>query len=428
MELRPIARLRGEIEVPGDKSISHRYALLAAIAEGTSQLASYSTGQDCASTLGCLQSLGVLVSRREKIWEITGRGLRGLHRYEGVLDAGNSGSTIRMLSGILAGQPFESRIDGDDSLRRRPMGRILEPLRQMGADVEANEDRFPPLRIAGSKLRGIEYHVPVASAQVKSCVLLAGLHASGLTEVSEPHATRNHTELALELFGARVEIEENRVRVEGGQQLRAVEARVPGDFSSAVFVIGAACLVRSSDVTIHNIGYNPTRRFFVDLLIAAGAGIDVLRTGALQGEPIADLRIRYSDALWSSFPPKIGPEEVVQMIDELPMLAVLAARSRNGVEITGAKELRVKESDRIEAVSENLQRMGIRFEELQDGWRIEGEQALRGAGLKSFGDHRIAMAFSVAAWSATGASQIDDTQCVSISFPEFFDLFGYLNR
>lgn len=428
MELRPIARLRGEIEVPGDKSISHRYALLAAIAEGTSRLANYSTGQDCASTLGCLQSLGVLTSRREKVWEVTGRGLRGLHRYEGVLDAGNSGSTIRMLSGILAGQSFESRIDGDDSLRRRPMGRILEPLRQMGADVEANEDRFPPLRIAGSRLRGIEYHVPVASAQVKSCVLLAGLHASGLTEVSEPHATRNHTELALELFGARVEIEENRVRVEGGQRLRAADARVPGDFSSAVFVIGAACLVRGSDVTIHNIGYNPTRRFFVDLLIAAGAGIDVLRTGALQGEPVADLRIRYSEALWGSFPRKIGPEEVVQMIDELPMLAVLAARSRNGVEITGAKELRVKESDRIEAVSENLQRMGIRFEELEDGWRIEGEQSPRGADLKSFGDHRIAMAFSVAAWSAAGASQIDDTRCVSISFPEFFDLFAYLNR
>ncbi|MGI8786063.1 MAG: 3-phosphoshikimate 1-carboxyvinyltransferase [Acidobacteriota bacterium] len=428
MDLRPIARLRGEIEVPGDKSISHRYALLAAIAEGTSRLANYSTGQDCASTLSCLQSLGVLASRRDKVWEIMGRGLRGLHRCESVLDAGNSGSTIRMLSGILAGQPFESRIDGDDSLRRRPMGRILEPLRQMGADVEANEDRFPPLRIAGSKLRGIEYHVPVASAQVKSCVLLAGLHASGMTEVSEPHATRNHTELALELFGARVEVEENRVRVEGDQRLRPVEASVPGDFSSAVFVIGAGCLIRGSDVIIHNIGYNPTRRFFVDMLIAAGAGIDVLRTGALQGEPIADLRIRHSDALWSSFPRKIGHEEVVQMIDELPMLAVLAVRSRNGVEITGAKELRVKESDRITAVSENLQRMGIRFEELEDGWRIEGEQSPHGADLKSFGDHRIAMAFSVAAWSAAGASQIDDTQCVSISFPEFFDLFGYLNR
>ena len=415
--VRPSARLFGRVQLPGDKSISHRFAMLGAIAEGPTRIANFATSQDCHSTLACLRLLGVPISVEANRVTIKGRGLWGLKASAKTLDAENSGSTIRMLSGILAGQRFTTRISGDESLRRRPMKRIMAPLTQMGARIEATEENYPPLTIHGGSLQPIRYELPVASAQVKSAVLLAGLYAQGETTVVEPVFTRNHTELALRGFGAEVNTGHNTVSVRGGQQLSGIETAVPGDVSSAAFLIGAATLVPGSDVTLQDVGLNPGRRGIVDLLIEMGASIEVLDSRLQGGEPVADLQVRPSAVRGGS----IGGAQIPQVIDEVPVLSVLATQSEEGMEIRDASELRVKESDRIRSIVENLRAMGAQVEEFEDGLAIPGRQRLHGGVIKTYGDHRIAMAFAVAGLVADGETVIQGAECAGVSFPGFFE-------
>ena len=413
----PASAVNGAIELPGDKSISHRYGILAAVAEGTTQIANYSSGADCQSTLGCMRGLGIEIENREGVIEIQGRGLNGLREAAEMLDAGNSGSTIRMLSGILAAQPFVTRIGGDESLSRRPMDRVMTPLAQMGACIEARENRFPPLTIRGQTLHPIEYTLPVASAQVKSCVLLAGLYAEGRTTVHEPVRTRDHTELALQEFGALVDVQGRAITLTGQPRLHACELHVPGDLSSAAFFLVAALIVRESALTIYNVGLNPTRTALLDFLAGMGAQIKVLDVRASGGELTGDVLVRKS-------PIRGGVLEKAQtaaLIDEIPVLAVLGAASEEGLIVRDASELRVKETDRIATIAENFRRIGLKIEVREDGFEVPGRQAFHAAELDSFGDHRIAMAFSVAALIADGPCVVEGAEAARVSFPEFFD-------
>jgi 3-phosphoshikimate 1-carboxyvinyltransferase len=418
----PAARLRGAVRLPGDKSISHRYAMLAAIAEGTSRIRNYSTGADCASTLSCLGALGVRISAEGGDVHVDGVGLEGLREPGAVLDAGNSGSTIRMLSGILAGQPFLSRISGDASLSGRPMERIMAPLRQMGASIDAREDRFPPLEIRGGALRSIDYDMPVASAQVKTCVLFAGLYAEGRTAVREPVSTRDHTEVALREFGTEVEKQGGIIAVRGRPKLSACDLDVPSDLSSAAFFLVAALLVPDSLVLIQGVGLNPTRSSLLDFLVSMGADIRIQNLSQRHGEPAGDLVIRTSPIRGGT----IEKGLTAALIDEIPVLAVLGAASQDGLLVRDAGELRFKETDRIVTVTENLRRMGIAVEVHSDGFHVPGGQSFRAAELDSFGDHRIAMAFSIAALRAGGESVMDGAEAACVSFPEFFGVLRQL--
>ncbi len=392
--------------------------MLGAIAEGVTRIANFSTSQDCHSTIACLRLLGIPITvEADHRVTIQGKGLWGLKPSAETLDAENSGSTIRMLSGILAGQKFTTRISGDESLQRRPMKRIMAPLTQMGARIEATRESYPPLTIHGGNLQPIRYELPVASAQVKSAVLLAGLYAEGETTVVEPVFTRNHTELALRGFGAEVSIGQNTVSVCGGQRLCGIDTTVPGDVSSAAFLIAAATLTPGSDVTLRNVGLNPGRRGIVDLLIAMGASIEILDNRLLGGEPVADLRVR--PAALRGGP--IGGAQIPQLIDEVPVLSVLATQSEEGMEIRDAGELRVKESDRIRSIVENLRGMGAQVEEFEDGLAVPGRQPLHGAVINTYGDHRIAMAFAVAGLVAHGETVIEGAECAGVSFPGFFE-------
>jgi 3-phosphoshikimate 1-carboxyvinyltransferase len=413
----PASAVSGAIQLPGDKSISHRYGMLAAIAEGVSKIANYSTGADCQSTLACMQALGAVVEKRDGVLCIHGHGLDGLREAAGVLDAGNSGSTIRMLSGILAAQPFVTRIGGDESLSRRPMERIMKPLGQMGAVIEARESRFPPLTIRGKKLHPIEYTLPMPSAQVKSCVLLAGLFAEGRTTVHEPLRTRDHTELALREFGADVEIQKRSITVSGRPRLEARELRVPGDLSSAAFFLVAALITKEASLTIHGVGMNPTRSALLDFLAEMGAQIKILDVSAAGGELSGDLLIRQSHVRGGL----LEKERTAALIDEIPVLAVLGAASEEGLIVRDASELRVKETDRIATIAENFRRMGLAIHINEDGFEVPGRQHFHAAELDSFGDHRIAMAFSVAALAADGPCILEGAEAASVSFPEFFD-------
>jgi 3-phosphoshikimate 1-carboxyvinyltransferase len=406
-------------ELPGDKSISHRYAILAALAEGRSEIANYSQAADCRSTLECLRRLGVgIKASGERGVEITGAGLEGLKAPWRALDAENSGSTMRMLAGVLAGQTFVSTLTGDSSLRRRPMRRVIEPLRAMGAEIKSREGELAPLEIRGGNLRAIDYEPPVPSAQVKSAILFAGLYAEGVTTVRERVRTRDHTELALREFGAVVEAAKGEIRLEGRPKLRPRKLEVPGDLSAAIFLMGAALILRDSSVVLHNVGLNPTRAKVLDFLISMGASIHLGAVQMRNGELVGDITVRHA-ALAGG---KVSGEQVAEMIDELPMIAALGPFTETGIEIRDAQELRVKESDRIAALSEGLRRMGARVEEFPDGMRVEGQSAgkLRGAKVDPKGDHRIAMALSVAALGAEGDTVIQDAGCVGVSFPEFY--------
>ena len=413
----PARALSGAIRLPGDKSISHRYGMLAAIAEGVSKIENYSSGADCQSTLACIQALGVRVEKHGVFVSIEGRGLDGLHEPASMLDAGNSGSTIRMLSGILAAQPFVTRIGGDDSLSRRPMERIMKPLAEMGAGIEARENRFPPLTIRGTKLHPIEYTLPVASAQVKSCVLLAGLFADGCTTVHEPIRTRDHTELALREFGADIEVQRKSITVTGRANLKARDLRVPGDLSAASFFLVAALIVAESNLTIHSVGLNPTRSALLDFLAEMGAAIKVLDIKQTGGELIGDVSIKKSRIRGGV----LEKARTAALIDEIPVLAILGAASEDGLIVRDAAELRVKETDRIQTIADNFQRMGLAIEIHPDGFQVPGRQRFHAAELDSFGDHRIAMAFSIAALAADGPCLIEGAEAASVSFPEFFD-------
>ncbi|HLJ30318.1 MAG TPA: 3-phosphoshikimate 1-carboxyvinyltransferase [Candidatus Angelobacter sp.] len=417
MIVRPAKNILGAVRLPGDKSISHRYAMLGAIAEGTTRLANFSTGADCASTLSCLRQLGSNIQRNpEGMLEIQGR--EHLQVPSASLDCGNSGSTMRMLSGILAGHDFECRLHGDESLSRRPMGRIMVPLRLMGAEISASDRDRPPLRIRGGHLHAIEYKMPVASAQVKSAVLFAGLLAHGATAVEEPFRTRDHSEQALRAFGAELSRSRNRVTLAGGQKLHAIETYVPGDISSAAFFLCAAALFPDSNLVIEGLLLNPTRASLLDVLRALGARISIINLEDHHGELVGTVKLEYGLLQGTT----ISGGQSVALIDELPVLAAMAPYTRDGIEIRDAQELRVKESDRIALVARNLRAMGGQCEEHEDGLRVPGSQRLHGAEIDSGGDHRIAMAFSVAALRADGESVIHGAEAAQISFPEFFKM------
>ncbi|MBI3683534.1 MAG: 3-phosphoshikimate 1-carboxyvinyltransferase [Acidobacteria bacterium] len=420
--IHPVSRLDGTIRLPGDKSISHRYAMIAALAEGASTIHNYSSGADCQSTLGCLRGLGVPIEKNGSTVTIQGGGLKSLKAPAGTLDAGNSGSTMRMLSGILAAQPFPSRIAGDESLSRRPMARILAPLTAMGARIEARDGRFPPLAIHGGRLHAIDYTLPVASAQVKSCVLLAGLFCEGATTVREPTPTRDHSEIALREFGAEVESIGGVITLQGLPKLKARELAVPGDLSSSAFFLVAALLIAGSRIAIEGVGLNPTRSALLDLLAAGGAKLRLLNIGQVNGELVGDVLIEHSG--WRGGVLEKGM--TAALIDELPVLAVLGAASRDGLLVRDAQELRVKETDRIATVAENLQRMGVEIAIREDGFEVAGQQRFHAAELDSFGDHRIAMAFSVAALAADGPCGVHNSDAASVSFPEFYAMLRSL--
>jgi 3-phosphoshikimate 1-carboxyvinyltransferase len=416
-KISPASAIRGTLTLPGDKSISHRYAMIASIAEGPSRVTNYSTGADCHSTLGCMRALGVEIEGSGTEFTIHGRGLHGLRAPSSDLDAGNSGSTIRMLSGILAGQPFTSRIVGDESLSRRPMQRIMTPLENMGARVSARDGKFPPLEIHGGALKPTEYLLPMASAQVKTCVLFAGLYADGQTTVVEPVKSRDHSEIALREFGGDVTVDSGRITIAGRPRLTGRDLQVPSDLSSAAFFIVAALMVPGSELTIRGVGLNPTRSALLDVLGEMGAHIRVSKCETVNGELIGDIVVEHS-------PIKGGVIQgalTAAVIDEIPALAVLGAATSSGIEIKDAGELRVKETDRITTVVDNLKRAGVRAFETSNGMVIPGKQKFRAAQFDSFGDHRIAMAFAVAALSADGECTIHGAEAASVSFPEFWD-------
>ena len=413
----PAKAISGSLSLPGDKSISHRYALIGAIAEGDTSIANYSSGADCHSTLGCVRALGIEVEGAGTEFVIHGKGLDGLRAPAGDLDAGNSGSTIRMLSGILAGQPYASRIFGDESLSRRPMQRILGPLREMGARIEARDGKFPPLDIHGGELRPIDYTLPVASAQVKTCVLLAGLFAEGETSITEPVRSRDHTEIALREFGAEVTVVRQRIALVGRPKLTGCELVVPSDLSSAAFFIVAALLVPGSKLSISGVGLNPTRSALLDFLVGMGARIRVPILESSHGELVGDLVVEHSELRGGVIEGALA----AALIDEIPVLAVLGAATDEGLIVRDASELRIKETDRIRTVIDNLRCMGVEAEELPDGMVIPGRQKFHAAQFDSYGDHRIAMAFAVAALGGDGESVIHGAEAASVSFPEFWE-------
>lgn len=418
MVIRPARNVLGSVAFPGDKSISHRYGMLSGLAEGRSRFRNFSTGADCRSTVECMRALGAKVDWKEDgTLEIEGTA-GDLHAPASQLDCGNSGSTMRMLSGILAGFDFECELGGDASLSRRPMKRIVEPLSRMGATIQTT-DGHAPLRIRGGRLKAIDYITPVPSAQVKSCVLLAGMFAEGTTSVDEAVRTRDHGEIALKAFGANVQREGggNRVRIEGGARLHAIDALVPGDISSAAFFLCAAALFPDSNLVVDNVLLNPTRAAILDVLATMGAKAQFLRVEDHHGELVGTLRLQAAPLRGL----KIAGALTALLIDELPVIAAIAPYTRDGVEIRDARELRVKESDRIAVVCANLRAMGAEVQEFEDGMFVKGGQNLHGAEIETHDDHRIAMAFAVAALRASGDTLIQSPECASISYPEFYE-------
>ncbi|MDQ3800022.1 MAG: 3-phosphoshikimate 1-carboxyvinyltransferase [Acidobacteriota bacterium] len=427
MKIQPAKRLAGTLALNGDKSISHRAAMVSALSSrgGETRIENFSTSADCASTLDCLEKLGVEIRRENSTVFVKGVGKTGFQKPATALDCGNSGTTVRLLSGILAGQNFETTLTGDESLSRRPMKRIIEPLTLFGAEIEAGDNRLP-LRIRGKNpLTAIEYAPQVASAQVKSCVLLAGLNAAGgETSFIEKTPTRDHTERMLRWFGAEIESSEteygSRISVSGASRLKAKNFRVPSDISSAAFFLVAAACLKNSELFLPDIGFNQTRNGIVKVLRALGAQIEILNERERCNETIADLRVRGSENIKSDYVSVVLRGEIIaNLIDEIPILAVFGTQLENGLEIRDAAELRVKESDRIAAVVENLRRMNAEVEEFPDGFRV-AKSALKGARVASFGDHRIAMAFAVAGLLATGETEIEGAESAGVSFPEFF--------
>jgi 3-phosphoshikimate 1-carboxyvinyltransferase len=412
-----VLRVAGRLRVPGDKSISHRYAMLAAIADGESRLSGYAPGADCAATLACVEALGARV-RRGPTMSISGLGRRGLRAPSVPLDAANSGTSMRLLAGLVAGHPFTTVIGGDGSLSRRPMRRIIDPLTRMGATIDARDGR-PPLVIHGASLHSITHEPEVPSAQIKSAVLLAGLHADGRTAVNEPVPTRDHTERALETFGVRVLRDGPLVTVEGGQRLHAITAAVPGDVSSALFWLALAGGTPDSDLVIEGVGLNPSRTAVFDVLRRAGVRLDVTppAEGGDRGEPAGSIRVRFGSPV--SF--EVAPDEVPLMIDEIHGLAAMTAIQPGiSMSVRGANELRVKESDRITMLARGFGGLGIRVDEYEDGFTIYGGPPA-GGDADAAGDHRLAMAFAIAGSRASGPVHITGADAVAVSYPGFFD-------
>jgi 3-phosphoshikimate 1-carboxyvinyltransferase len=422
LEIAPAVGISGVASVPGDKSISHRMAMIGAVAEGTTIIHNFAESVDCQTTIECLRDLGVPIKRAGSTVTVEGRGLKGFKAPSHELNGGNSGTTVRLMSGLLAGFPFEATFIGDESLSRRPMKRVVEPLRKFGVTITAREDNYLPLTIRGGSLFPISFTMPIASAQVKSAVLLAGLHARGLTRVREPMPTRNHTEIALAEFGARIRTTSDGIEIEGGRPLHGREVTVPGDLSSAAFLVAAALGVPGSRLRLTGVGLNPTRSGFLSLLQEMGGRIAIIPSPAGAGEPVGDIEVESSELLGM----EIGGAWIPNVIDEIPMLAVLGTRTQKGIRIRDAAELRAKESDRIRAVASNLRTLGAQVEEFPDGLWVPGNQTLRGGEVDSFGDHRIAMAFAIAGLFSEEPVTIKDPACVGISFPSFFELLDSL--
>ena len=420
MEIKKVNKLNGTLAIPGDKSISHRAVMFGSLAEGTTRITNFLEGADCLSTISCFRKMGINIENNNGEILVRGKGLHGLTAPDDVLDVGNSGTTTRLISGILAGQDFISELTGDASIRKRPMKRIMTPLSQMGADIiSLNGNGCAPLKISGKKLQAIHYDSPVASAQVKSCVLLAGLYADGITSVTEPVLSRNHTEIMLNYFGADVTSEGTTASVKPDPSLYGREILVPGDISSAAYFIAAGLLVPNSEILLKNVGTNPTRDGILRVCKAMRADITLLNE-TKEGEPTADLLIRSS-----SHGTTVEGAIIPTLIDELPMIAVMAAFAEGTTVIRDAAELRVKESDRIQVMTENLQKMGADIQATDDGMIINGDKPLHGAEIDSHLDHRVAMSFAVAGLLCDGPLTIRNGECVNISYPEFYsDLYS----
>ena len=424
----PVNGLKGEVTIPGDKSISHRSIMLGSIALGTTEITHFLEGADCLSTIGCFRKMGVEIERKPSSILVHGKGLRGLRAPNETLNVGNSGTTTRLISGILSGQSFPTVLSGDASLNSRPMKRIMTPLNSMGANITSlNDNGCAPLRIEPGTLHGIHYQSPVASAQVKSAVLLAGLYADGPTSVTEPALSRNHTELMLQGFGAYVATDLHAngtatAHVEPCEELYGQQICVPGDISSAAYFIAAALLVPGSELLVKNVGTNFTRAGFLKVCKAMGADIETINQSFEGGEGRADLLVRFSQLKGTTVEGDIIPT----LIDEIPMIAVMAAFAEGTTVIKDAAELKVKETNRIDTVTAGLKAMGADITPTEDGMIIEGTGHLSGASIQSFLDHRIAMAFSIAGLVADGETEIVDSQCVDVSYPEFFDTLDSL--
>ena len=414
-------KLRGEITVPGDKSISHRGIMLGSLAEGDTHLHGFLEGADCLSSIACFQKMGIEIERDGSNVTIHGKGLHGLHQPDGILDAGNSGTTTRLMSGILAGQDFSSTITGDDSLRTRPMKRVITPLSEMGAGIDSDNGCLP-MTVTGGHLHGIDYISPVASAQVKSCVLFAGLYADGKTSVTEPAISRNHTELMLRGFGASVKTDEEKhyVEVEPEPVLHGQDIIVPGDISSAAYFLVAGLICEDADILIKNVNINHTRAGILKVIEDMGGNISYIDRRTVSGEEVADIEVKSSSLHGTTVEGDIIPA----LIDELPVIAVMAAYASGQTVIKDAAELKVKESDRIAVVTENLKAMGCDITATDDGYIINGGRPLHGASIKTYADHRIAMSFAIAALNAAGETTLDDPTCVNISYPDFFSVLS----
>ncbi|MCW5963374.1 MAG: 3-phosphoshikimate 1-carboxyvinyltransferase [Bryobacterales bacterium] len=421
-KIHPLSRFEVSIRLPGDKSISHRFGMLTALAEGPSTIHNYSSGADCHSTLGAMRTLGAEISVEGTTVTVRGCGSAGLRPPTVPIDCGNSGTTMRLLAGILAGQPFECELFGDESLSRRPMDRVMNPLALMGGVLEARDGRYPPLTVRGCQLQGITYAPPMASAQVKSCVLLAGLFANGETVVEERIRTRDHTEVALREFGADISVIGKTIRVRGGNILQGRELMVPSDLSSAAFFLSAALLVPGSSLQIAGVGLNPTRTALLDFLVSMGANIRILNLSQVNGEMVGDLLVRYGPLRGGV----IEKDLTALLIDEIPVLSVLGAASAEGLVVRDARELRVKETDRIATMASNLRALGAEVEEFEDGYAVKPLRQFRAGIFPSFGDHRIAMSMAIAALAADGVSEIEEAEAASVSFPEFYSTLDML--
>lgn len=417
--------LKGTVELIGDKSISHRAIMFSSIAKGTTRIKNFLMGQDCLSTIDCFRKMGVNIDINDKEVIVKGVGLRGLKKPNEILNVGNSGTTIRLMMGILAGNEFESNVIGDESIGKRPMKRVTDPLRLMGCNIKGNDDaNFTPITIYGGNLNGIEYEMPVASAQVKSSIILASLYADSSSTIIEKSKSRNHTEIMLKSFGAAIKSNDLKIDIQPVRELFSVEnINVAGDISSAAFIIAAASIVEGSEVLIKNIGLNETRTGIIDVLEAMNGNFEIIDKRVESGEVVGDLIVRYSDKLIGT---TIDSNLIPRLIDEIPVIAILATQANGTTVIKDAKELKVKESNRIKAVVDNLKNMGAEIEELEDGMVIKGKTKLKGANIKTFNDHRIAMAFSVASLISEGKLNLDNTACIDISFPGYFDLINNL--
>ncbi|CEQ24357.1 3-phosphoshikimate 1-carboxyvinyltransferase [[Clostridium] sordellii] len=417
--------LRGSFKLIGDKSISHRSIMFSSIAKGSTKISNFLMGQDCLSTINCFRKMGVDIDIDQNNVIVKGRGLRGLKRPSDILDVGNSGTTIRLMMGILAGNEFESTIVGDDSIGRRPMKRVTDPLRLMGCEIEGKDDaNYTPITIKGGNLNGIDYKMPVASAQVKSSIILASLYANSPSTIIEKVKSRNHTEIMLNSFGADIKSNDLNININPIEELYSIgDISVPGDISSAAFIIVAASIVKGSEVTILNVGLNETRTGILDVLKNMNGNFEVFNRRLVGGELVGDIVVRYSEDLAST---TIDSDLIPRLIDEIPVIAVLATQANGDTIIKDAKELKVKESNRIQAVVDNLKRMGADIEELEDGMIIKGKRKLKGAKISTFNDHRIAMAFSIAGLICESDVELDNTMCIDISFPGYFELLNYL--